>query len=275
MSASQPVEPLAFKAFEHQGWQNAAIPYHNFFEPLTRQTIQPMLDALGVTRGTRLLDVATGPGYVAEAAAQRGASVVGVDFSAAMVALAGERQPQIEFREGDAEALPFPDQTFDVVAINFGMLHFARPEQALAEAYRVLHAGGRVGFSCWATPDKALGFQIVLSAIQMHGNLNAPLPPGPPFFRFSDPHECERALHGAGFHDPRVVELPMSWRLPWPDGLFEAFYNGTARTGPLLRAQSPEALNAIRSAIREAASAFVKGEWIELPMPAVLTLGVK
>ena len=70
------------------------------------------------------------PGDVAAAAAERGASVVGADFSAAVVAAATVRYPNVEFREADAEALPFPDASFDAVTINFGMNHFAGPDRA-------------------------------------------------------------------------------------------------------------------------------------------------
>src|SRR5205809_6238429 len=55
--------------------------------------------------------------------------------------------PEIEFREGDAEALPFPEASFDAVVMNFGMLHLAHPERAVAEAFRVLSAGGRFAFT--------------------------------------------------------------------------------------------------------------------------------
>jgi SAM-dependent methyltransferase len=144
-----------------------------------------MLDALVVQRGMRILDVASGPGYLAAAAGNRGADVVGVDFSAAMVAQARRIFPSLEFRIGDAENLPFPGESFGAVGISFEMLHFPHPERALAEAFRVLQPGGRIAITVWATPDKAVGFAMVLKAIEAHGTTAVPLPPGPSFFRFS------------------------------------------------------------------------------------------
>lgn len=113
--------------------------------------------------------------------------------------MAREQYPGIEFQKGDAEALPFDDQNFDVVTINFGMLHFPQPELAVAEANRVLKPGGKFGFTVWATPEHAKAFDIVLRAIEEHGDSNLPLPAGPPFFRFSEPDECRRVLMEGGF----------------------------------------------------------------------------
>lgn len=273
--SSQQTDPGSFRAFEHAGWQGIGARYHDAFGGLTTQAVAPLLDAVGAAKGVRLLDMATGPGYVAGAAAQRGARVVGVDFSAAMLAEAQRRYPDVEFREGDAEALPFPDGGFDAAVMNFGLLHLGRPERALQEAYRTLRRGGRFGFTVWARPEEAVGFEIVLRAIRTHGDPNVPLPPGPPFFRFSDPDECRRALLGAGFTGPDIVRISQVWRLPSPDALFEAMLRSTVRTAGLLRAQSSEALNAIRASVRQEVSAYRHGEGIELPMPAILASAVK
>src|SRR5258708_15388324 len=102
MTTAQPFDPKAFHDFEQTGWENAAKHYGDAFGALTVQTAGPMLDAARVARGTRLLDVASGPGFLAGAAASRGADVVGLDFSSAMVNQARRRHPAIEFREGDA-----------------------------------------------------------------------------------------------------------------------------------------------------------------------------
>ena len=161
------------------------------------------------------------------------------------------------------------------IIINFGLLHFGNPEQALAETYRVLRPSGWIGFTVWATPEAAIGFQIMLQAIETHGDSNVSLPEGPPFFRFSNPTESGRTLRAIGFTDPSITEIQQTWRLSSPDDLFVAFYEGTARTGGLLRAQSREALEGIRAAVIKAASAYEKDEVVEIPMPAILTLAQK
>lgn len=265
----------AFRDFEHAGWESVVAEYASSFGGLTAQAVEPLLDSVGAGAGTRLLDVASGPGYAAAAAAKRGASVVGVDFSAPMVAEAKKRFPTLEFREGDAEALPFSDECFDAVVMNFGMLHLARPDQAMSEACRVLRAGGRFGFTVWAKPVETAGFGITLGAIPAHGDMNVPLPEGPPFFRFSEWDECVRSLLQAGFVDSRVKKIPQTWRLSSPDSLFEAMQTATVRTAGLLSRQTPPALERIRGMMANASRLYEKNGVFELPMPAILASAVK
>src|SRR5262245_33639091 len=123
-----PVDPVAFHDFELAGWQRASEYYADTFGTLTVQAIGPLLEAAGVGAGLRVLDVATGPGYVAAAVASRGARVTGIDFSPSMVVDARRRYPEVTFEEGDAEALAFAPAVFDRVVMNFGLLHLARPE---------------------------------------------------------------------------------------------------------------------------------------------------
>src|SRR5262245_60871608 len=210
--SATPATPATFKTFEHEGWEEVARPYRDAFSSLTVQSVAPLLDAVAVAPGLRLLDVACGPGDASAAAALRGAQVTGVDFAAAMVEQASRLHPGLTFRTGDAEALPFDDASFDAVIVNFGVLHFADPDRAIAGAFRVLAPGGRFAFTVWAPPEKCEGFAIVLRSIEQHGRLDVPLPEGPPFFRFADADECRRVLGKAGFTDTMVRELPMRWR---------------------------------------------------------------
>lgn len=275
MSSTPDSAHAAFHALEHAGWQSAARGYDDAFGSLTRQAIGPLLDATQLRPGARLLDVASGPGYVASAAAERGALVTAVDFSAEMVKLARSQNPGVECRTGNAEELDFPEGGFDAVVMNFGMLHLARPDRAVAEALRVLRPGGRYAFTVWAKPEDALGFAIVLDAIRKHGNPDVPLPPGPPFFRFSDAAECETALKIAGFRSVDVRKITQVWRFSDPAMLFEAFLSGSVRTRALLQAQAAQALAAIRDAVGAAAAGFRDHGTVQIPMPAVLASAEK
>jgi SAM-dependent methyltransferase len=252
-----------FRDFEHAGWEGVAARYHDAFARLTSQAIGPLLDAAGVRPGAKLLDVASGPGYVAAVAAEQGAEVLGVDFASSMVELASDRYPGVKFQQGDAESLPFPDASFDAVTMNFGVVHLANPDRALEEAHRVLRPSGRFAFTAWAAPEQARGYGVVLDAIGKFGRSEVGLPPGPPFFRFGDPAEARRSLEAAGFASAQTRILPLAWRLESTATLFEWMMGGTVRTGALLRAQTPQALEAIRAEVTAAVTN-------ELPMPAVL-----
>ena len=269
------IEPEAFRTFEHAGWEAIPQQYHQAFGRLTTQTIGPLLDAVQVKNGTKLLDIATGPGYVAAAAVKRGATVLGVDFSLRMIEQARQLHTCIEFRQGDAEQLPLGNGLFDSAVINFGILHFARPELALREAWRVIRGGGYFAFTAWARPEDTIGFDIVLRAVEAYGEPRIELPEGPPFFRFSDPAECVRELIGAGFANPTIVKVPQVWRLLDGETLFDVMRNGTVRTAGLLQSQKPVVLQKIREAIRADTEQYRRGDVVELPMPALIAAGNK
>ena len=275
MTQTGHIDPRAFHDFEQTGWQRAAPYYQSTFGTLTRQTAESLVDAVEVRVGTSVLDVATGPGSVAGVAASRGARVVGVDFSRRMVDEARRRQPAVTLVEGDAEALGFLAACFDAVVMNFGLLHLARPEAAIAESYRVLAPGGRYAFTVWCPPDQAVGFGIVLRAMETCGTTDVGLPEGPPFFRFSDEGESRDALARAGFVDVRVRTLPLVWQLPSADALFAAALHGGVRTSAALQAQTPPALDAIHRAVVAGLQPYANGLGVAIPMPAVLASGTK
>ncbi len=260
----------SFKEFEHEGWQSVADGYHDHFRALTMQTIEPMLNAVIERDGAHLLDIATGPGYVAEAARQRGAKVTAVDFSAEMIERAKRLYKDIEFQVGDAEALTFADQSFEIATMNFGLLHLENPEKALLEAFRVLKPGGVFALTVWSTPDKAVAFDKILAAVKAHGDATVQIPVGPPFFRFSDFEEMKKSLMEAGFKTVQIEEIKMTWELPHEDDLFKAFFTGTPRTGGLLRAQEEEKLAKIKDAIAVCAREYVVDGTIRIPMSSVL-----
>jgi SAM-dependent methyltransferase len=117
-------EAERLRAFERKGHDALATSYQAFFAAVTALATIPLLDAVRLHPGTRLLDVATGPGALAAEAASRGARAVGIDLSPQMVELARQLYPAIDFHEADVEHLPFPDDTFDAVVCAFGLGHF-------------------------------------------------------------------------------------------------------------------------------------------------------
>ncbi|AVG24695.1 MULTISPECIES: bifunctional demethylmenaquinone methyltransferase/2-methoxy-6-polyprenyl-1,4-benzoquinol methylase UbiE [Pontimonas] len=112
--------------------------------------------ALDPQPGERILDIAAGTGTSSVAIAKSGAEVVALDFSAGMVEEGRKRHPELTFVEGDAEALPFPPQSFDAVTISFGLRNVNNPQLAIGEMYRVLKPGGRLVICEFSHPDRAV-----------------------------------------------------------------------------------------------------------------------
>lgn len=269
------IDAKVFHEFEHDAWQQATDGYHRYLSGLTAQTIGPLLDSVAAAGGTSLLDIATGPGYVAADAKRRGWSPVGIDFSEAMVEIARKLHPGVEFRVANAEALTFGDATFDRAVMSFGILHLPQPDVAVREAYRVLRPGGMFAFTAWAKADEALGFGVALRAVEDHGDPGIRLPDGPSFFRFSDREECVRTLESCGFRNVTIAQIPMVWKLASAADVFEAFYAGTARTGALLRAQPPAARERVRAAMEISAAAYARDGRFEIPMAALVVAARK
>jgi len=258
-----------FREFEKEGWEEVASGYHRFFQNVTPQTAKGLLELAGVKTGEKLLDVATGPGYLANLAHEKGAQVLGVDHSEAQVAIARSNYPHLQFQVADAEHLPFADASFDHVCMNFLLMHLTDAPQALREARRVLKKGGQLSFSVWASPKECIPMALVMETVQKYGK-PVNLPPGPDFFFYSNPKEVERALVPLGFSDIQTVRHEQSWPFDKPDDLFIAFGEGAVRMGALLRGQTPEDLKIIRAEIAAAVQTFGKMAPYRLPMPALL-----
>jgi SAM-dependent methyltransferase len=259
-----------FTTFEHEGWQRVAGKYEHAWSELTQAFIPHLLKAVGARSGQRILDVACGPGYVSEAVKAQGAEVVGIDFSSEMVRLAREKNPGIDFREGDAQLLDCDDNSFDCVVMNFGLLHLSKPEAAFAEARRVLRPNGRYGLTVWADPDNSAGARLVEEAVQAHANMDVQLPPGPDYFAYGNVTDCRRALETAGF-DPGSLTfetVTVEWQLPSPSHLFQAECNAGVRTAALLAKQTPETLDKIKSQIEQSVGNHAKGDYFAVPFGA-------
>src|SRR5262245_18655267 len=200
-------EAERLRRFERQGHDALAKCYHAFVAEVPALATNPLLDAVRCTPGTRLLDVASGPGVLAAEAANRGARPVGIDLSPQMIELARRLYPAIEFREADVERLPFADDTFDAVVCAFGLGHFPRPEVAVVESVRTLLPGGRIAFSWWDDPSRQRIQGIFRDAIAEIGvSVPTDVPQAHNVYRFSDTQEFLRLLEGAGLTEVTVTD---------------------------------------------------------------------
>jgi SAM-dependent methyltransferase len=165
-------DPIAkFKETQRQGWKHFAP-----LEGLTTPAAARLVKFANVRAGQGVLDVACGTGVVAITAARIGARVRGIDLTPELLQRAKENATvasvAIDFREGDAEALPFSDGEFDVVLSQFGHMFAPRPDVAVAEMLRVLKPGGTIAFATWP-PELLIG-----SSFRLVASFMPPPPPG-------------------------------------------------------------------------------------------------
>lgn len=181
--------------------------------------------------GLRVLDVACGTGNLAVIAARHGCAVNGVDIAGNLIAQARARAAAdglaIHFTEGDAEALPCDDRSFDLAVSMFGVMFTPQPEMVVAELRRVTRSGGQIALANW-TPEGFIG--------KMFGVFKAHLPPPPA--GVPSPMEWGREavvrerLH-QGFTDVRLTRRVASMRYPFPPAetveFFRKYYGPTLR----------------------------------------------
>ncbi|HUP91050.1 MAG TPA: methyltransferase domain-containing protein [Solimonas sp.] len=152
-----PIDLAALKVRQHGAWSAGDYAVVGTTLQIVGETL---CEALDLRAGQRVLDVAAGNGNAALAAARRGCEVIATDYVAALLERARERAAAerlpMQFREADAEALPFPDASFDVVVSTFGVMFTADHDRAASELVRVCRPGGRIGLANW-TPEGFIG----------------------------------------------------------------------------------------------------------------------
>ncbi|ASW57827.1 class I SAM-dependent methyltransferase [Plantactinospora sp. KBS50] len=164
--------PTPFDAWERRAWAGRGRAYADSYAAACAYPAEPLLDAVGAGRGTRLLDAGCGPGVVAALAAGRGARVTAVDAEPSMLALAARRVPGAGVLAALLPHLPFPDGAFDVAAGNFVINHVGRPVATVAELRRVTRPGGRVALTIWPQPPS--GMQQFWLDVMAAAGLRAP-----------------------------------------------------------------------------------------------------
>ena len=270
------IDPDAFDAFEAAGWETAATAYDEFFAGVTGHAVGPLLDAAGATAGKRVLDAATGPGYVAAAASERGAAVVGIDVAASMVELARRKYPPLRFEQASVMKLPFADESFDAAVGNFLVLHLGEPERAVEELVRILVRSGGLALSTWDKPDRARLFGVVLEALSDAG-VGPPtdVPAGPSFFRFADDTEFRELLTVGGLRDVVTDTVYFEHELGSADELYVAMLDGTVRMSASLRAADDRQRERVREALESRLAPYRRGSVFAVPVSIKIGSGWK
>lgn len=264
------MDPTAqFKEQQKAAWANFAL-----FENMTG-TVAPRLVAFaGVKPGARVLDVGCGSGVVGLTAARLGAKVTGVDLTPELVARAKENSKLIgveaEWREGDAEALPLPDASFDFVVSQFGHMFAPRPDVAIREMLRVLKRGGVIAFATWP-PEMFVGRMFTVN-----GKYAPPPPPGvSPPGQWGDPHIVRERL-GAGVKDIAFARDVMLLQMLSPQHyrqFMETNFGPAKRLIEGLDKSDPAKANALRRELEELATEYFENN--TLRQDYLLTRAVK
>jgi SAM-dependent methyltransferase len=184
-----------FKQVQRRMWASGDFPT---MATTIEKASHAVVERLGIEPGQDMLDVATGTGNAAIPAAQRGAKVVGLDLVPELLEVArgraAEAGVEVDFVEGDAEALPFDDASFDRVSSVFGVMFAPRHQQAADELMRVARPGARIAVAGW-TPEGLNG--------QTFETLGAYMPPPPPELQSPVLWGSEDHVRGL-FADPRL-----------------------------------------------------------------------
>jgi len=210
-----------------EGWGRRAVEFATLSEPSSCREYVAIHHRLDVGADDRLLDVACGSGLAIELARIRGATCAGIDASPRLVAVARDRNPESDIQVGDMQALPWDDETFDVVTSFRGI--WGTTPAAVEEAHRVLVPGGRLAITVWGNVGKSPGAWMMSpfrwatdEKVQHQADMVS----------LGRPGVGEAFLDECGFDVAERFEIPFVFEFPDP----ETFARGLASTGPAYEA---------------------------------------
>ena len=226
-------------------WGAGSEDWAELAEPAQIPFFEAALDAIGIDGGTRLLDAGCGAGLALALAQERGATVTGLDASSGLLAIARERLPDADLREGDLEELPFADDSFDAVTAFNSVQYTSDPTAALREIKRVAVPGAPVAVVTWGTAEQC-EMRSILGAV---GSLLPPPPPGAAGpFALAAAGALERLIEGAGLTPELAIDVPT----PYAHADVATATRAHLSSGPARRAIETAGFEPARAAIAQA-----------------------
>lgn len=208
---------------------DAATAYEKLFvKALFGPWSAAVLDAADIGQGDRVLDVACGTGILARDAMKRVRSaetVTGLDPNPGMLAVADRLEPDVDWKQGVAESLPFPDHAFDAVVSQFGLMFFDDRRLALQEMYRVLSPGGRMVVAVWDSLESMPPYGAAVSLLDRIGGPQAAAALRAPFV-LGDEKELAALFASAGIPQVHISRAGSVARFPSIRSMVEADLRG-------------------------------------------------
>jgi SAM-dependent methyltransferase len=224
-------------------WGRNPQAWAEYQEAQMRPVYDATFGALGPLTGRALLDAGCGTGLAVRLAADRGASVSGLDACAALLEVARGRTPGADLRTGEIQALPYDDASFDVVTAFNSIQYATDPAAAVGELARVCRAGGTVAIGVWGDPARC-----ETEALFARLRSLAPPPPGTPApLAISDPGMVENLLEKAGLTVTGGEEVPASFG--YAD--HEQAWTAHASAGPLQKVIELAGAQAVRQVMHD------------------------
>ncbi len=290
MSAPDPAKIQKFREHLHQEWTGdrtvtAWRKWHAQIATFTQGATEAILEAARLRPGMRVLDLASGVGDPALSIAREVAPsgrVTATDLGPGMMSLAEELARKrgltnIEFREANAESLPFADKSYDVLTCRFGVMFFPDLPKALSECFRVLKPLGRAAFVAWGKKEQPF-FTTTAGIVLKH----VPVPPPPPdpdapsLFMFGDRDRLRRALEVAGFSNVHEEDRIVAGR--WSSSVeeyWEQFTEVAAPFRPLIDQLTPEKKVQAKTEILAVLKKFWNGKELNMPLEIVIGTGIR
>jgi ubiquinone/menaquinone biosynthesis C-methylase UbiE len=266
-------------------WTGAAPQWQKWNEKLIQQSrpgTELVVHNAQLVPGMHVLDLASGTGEpslsIAKAVGPQG-RVVATDLVPGMLDNARQNAralglTNMEFRQADAEQLPFSDQEFDRVTCRFGIMFFPQIDKALGEVRRVLRPGGRVLFIVWGSFEDNPLFAATLGPFMKHVQMPQAPPDAPTIFRFADENKLASTLKSSGLRGVEVRKHQVPWLWPGPpEEAWEALRDLAAPFRKMIDALPPEKKPEVMEEVVANLRRFQEGNQVKLPATLVTGTG--